>query len=223
MPEPVTEDAWRIDLDQVNAYILKTSEGPVLVDTGLPGGEEAVRRHVRATGQAPEELAAVLVTHTDLDHVGNLASLVEGTRASIHLSPTAANVLDGGARLPWLSTKGLFQRLTGLFVDPPDPQRFDTVEEGDSVLGFRVVETPGHGLGHLAFGREDGLVFVGDLVRLDEDQPRLSPAFVNYDTDQARRSLEHMLETLEEIAIVCAGHGEPMVDDARERLERLLD
>lgn len=223
MPEPVGEDAWRVDLERVNAYVLRTDEGPITVDAGFPDTVDDLREAIRETGQDPDELQAVLVTHTDLDHVGGLAELVEGTDAEIHLSPVAATILTGQGELPWLSTKGLFQRVTNLFVDRPEPACMEIVDEGDRVHGLRVVATPGHGLGHLAFVREtDALVFAGDLVRLDREQPRIAPGFINYDTAEARESLAHLLDVVAEPRVVCSGHGEPLREDARERLERLL-
>lgn len=223
MPEQVAEDAWRVDLERVNAYLIRTEEGLVAVDAGLPTSSEDVHAAIEEIGEDPANLAAVLVTHTDLDHVGGLVDLVEGTEATVYLSPIAAEILTGQRRPPWLSTKGLFQRVTNRFVDAPEPARMEIVDDGDVVHGLRVLATPGHGLGHLSFAREhDGLVFIGDLVRLDREQPRIAPGFINYDTDEAEESLKHLLETLDNVQIVCAGHGEVMVEDPRERLERLV-
>lgn len=223
MPEPVADDAWWVDLDHVNAYVLETEEGPVLVDAGLPRSTEDLREAIEETGQDPAELAAVLVTHTDIDHVGGLAELVHGTEAEVHVSPVAAEILTGQRKPPWLNTKGLFQRVMNRFVETPEPERMAIVEDGDQVHGFQVLATPGHGMGHLSFARErDGLVFVGDLVRLDKAQPRIAPPYINYDTDEAEASLRHLLDTVGNIETVCSGHGEPLRDDPRERLERLL-
>lgn len=221
-PEPVAEDVWRVDLDQVNAYVLRTPEGPITVDAGMPGSAEAMKDAIRETGQDPAELQAVLVTHTDLDHVGGLAHLIEDTEAQVHVSPIAATILTGQRKVPWTNTKGLFQRVTNLFLDRPEPARMEIVDEGDEVHGLRVVATPGHGLGHLAYAREeDGVVFVGDLVRLDKAEPRFSPGFVNYDSEEAKESLRHLLATVERIEVVCAGHGEVMEEGARGELEGL--
>lgn len=223
MPEPIGEDAWWVDLERVNVYVLRTDEGPVTIDAGMPAHAEAIREAIRETGQDPDELQAVLVTHTDMDHVGGLADLVEGTEAEVHLSPIAATILTGQRDLPLLSTKGLFQRVTNKFVDRPEPARMEIVDEGEVVHGLRVIATPGHGLGHLAYARdEDGLVFIGDLVRLDRAEPRIAPGLINYDTDEAEASLAHLLDEVETIEVVCAGHGEPMSHEPRERLERLV-
>lgn len=223
MPEPVVEDVWRIDLGHVNAYLIATDEGPLLVDAGLPGKADEIREAIRETGQDPEDLQAVLVTHTDLDHVGALADLLEGNQAQVYLSPVAAEILTGQHELPWLSSKALFQRVTARFVDAPPVVRFEPVDEDEQVHGLRVIATPGHGLGHVCFVREaDGLVFAGDLVHLDRAEPRIAPWVINYDTDQAGNSLRHLLEEVEHIQTVCAGHGPPMEEDARERLERLV-
>lgn len=228
MPEPVGDDAWRVDLGRVgparvNAYLLRTGAGPVAIDAGFGHTVDELEDAIRATGQDPAELQAVLVTHTDPDHVGGLAQLTAGTDARVHLSSTAAAILTGQHELPWLNTKGIFQRAAEPFVDEVEPARMAIVEEGDLVHGLRVVATPGHGLGHLAYVREaDGLVFLGDLVRMTRGKPHIAPGFINYDTGQARESLGHLLDVIAEPRVACSGHGPPLREDARVLLERLV-
>lgn len=221
MPELVAEDVWWIDLGHVNAYVIDHDEGPVLVDAGLPSSPDEIHAALRELGFDPLDLHAVVVTHTDLDHVGGLAELVDGTDARVFLSEIAALLLTGETELPWLNTKGLFQRVTGYFVDPPATERITTVPDGGEVLGLEAIATPGHGLGHMSFAREDGVVFVGDLVRL-EGEPTIAPSVVNYDTDQARESLATLLERVPSLQTALAGHGEPLTERARERLQAVL-
>lgn len=222
MPARVTDGVHRIDCGNVNAYLVETEEGPVLVDAGMPGDVERIREAITSTGADPADLHAVLVTHTDLDHVGGLAALTAGTDARIHLSQTAAELLTGERKPPWLSTKGLFQRATNPWLDPPPPERFEIVEDGDRVGGFAVVATPGHALGHLSFVDIDRRTcFIGDMVRT-EGGIRFPPSVINYDGGQLRASLAHLLETAPGFEIVCAGHGPPVVEDGYARLKRLL-
>lgn len=224
MPEHLVDGAWRVDLGNVNAYLLETEAGPVTVDAGMPGTVDDLREAMRSVDLDPETLQGVLVTHTDLDHVGGLAELVEGTQARVHLSPVAARLLTGELKPPWLSTKGLFQRVTSPWLDPPPDDRLVEIRDGERVHGFMAVETPGHALGHTVFvDAERGLCLIGDLVRTEKEHPSIPPRFINYDTQRIRSSLRHLLDVAPTIEIVCAGHGEPVRADARNELERLLD
>lgn len=224
MPERVTDGVWWVDLGNVNAYIVETEAGPIAVDAGMPGDADELREAISEVGLDPGALRAVLVTHTDLDHVGGLADLLEGTDAQAYASPVARELLTGERKPPWLSTKGLFQRVTSPWLDPPPPDRIAEIRDGDRVHGMLAVETPGHALGHTAFVDEPrGVCFIGDLVRQESEHPTVPPRFINYDTGRIRTSLEHLLDQAPGIEIVCAGHGEPVRTDAREELERLLD
>lgn len=222
MPEPVTERVWRVDLGRVNAYLVDTDEGPVAVDAGMPGDHDEMCEAMRQVELDPDALRRVLVTHTDLDHVGGLASLVEGTDATIHVSRAAAEILTGERKPPWLSTKGLFQRLTSPWLDPPSPGRLETVEDEDEIDRFVALSTPGHALGHLAFVHVDERVcFIGDLIRA-EGEIAFPPGVINYDGDELRASLRHLLDRAPGFDVVCAGHGEPVRQDAYGTLKRLL-
>lgn len=222
MPERVTDGVWRVDLGNVNAYLLETEAGPVAVDAGMPGDVEDLREAIGEVGYAPEDLQAVLVTHTDLDHVGGLAALVEDNGATVHLSPVAAKLITGERSPPWLSTKGLLQRIASPWLESPPADRLHILQDGDRVHGLRVVETPGHALGHLSFVDEGrGVCFIGDLIRA-EGRLGFPSGLINYDSDQLRASLEHLLDAAPGIDVVCAGHGDPVLEDAHGALEALL-
>ncbi len=222
MPEPVTEHVWRVDLGRVNAYLVDTDEGPVAVDAGMPGDHDEMREAMRQADLDPGALSRVLVTHTDLDHVGGLAALVAETDATIHLSPAAAEILTGERKPPWLSTKGLFQRLTSPWLDPPSADRFELTRDGDEIDRFVALATPGHALGHLAFVHVDHRVcFIGDLIRA-EGEIAFPPRVINYDADELRASLAHLLDRAPGFEVVCAGHGDPVLEDGYGTLKRLL-
>lgn len=222
MAERVVDGVWRVDTGHVNVYLVEAEAGLVAVDAGLPSAPGTVREAIREVGWDVESLAGVLVTHADLDHVGGLAALVEDARARVHLSPRARDLVTGEASPPWTSLRGLMLRFGQWRTDPPPAERLEVVRDGDRVHGFQVLATPGHTRGHLSYVDEvRGLAFVGDLVRTEDRDPALPPGLINADTDRARRSLARLLEAADEIETACAGHGEPLRERARERLEAL--
>ncbi len=113
-----------------------------------PGDPEPVIAHLERSGLMP---AAILVTHHHRDHTGGILTLVERYRIPVY----------GPAR-------------------EPIPGRSEGLAEGDEVdaagLRLRVLEVPGHTLGHLAYAG-DGIVFTGDTLftagcgRLFEGEP----------------------------------------------------
>ncbi|GAA5514299.1 ribonuclease TTHA0252 [Deinococcus carri] len=112
-----------------SAHLLSTRDGPVLIDCGMfQGGEELEARNREAFPFDASDLAAVLVTHAHLDHIGRLPLLVRrGYRGPIFCTaPTAAlaeTVLLDSARL---QVEGFRQdlrraRRVGREADVPEP------------------------------------------------------------------------------------------------------
>lgn len=96
---------------------------------------------------------------------------------------------------------------------PPYPVS-RTLQEGDTVGEFAVIETPGHTPGHLSYWREsDGVLIVGDTVfsmdivtfRHGLHEP---PKLFTLDPEQNRRSIRKLAEL--EPKLLCFGHGKPV-------------
>ena len=102
-----------------------------------------------------------------------------------------------------------------------------TMNEGDEVAGFRVIELPGHSPGQIGLWREsDRLALSSDcFYTIDlwgrSCDPQLPAAFYNYDTEQARSSLRKLAAL--EPAAAWPGHARPATGDVRAQLERAAD
>lgn len=219
--------------DHLHVHVLDTPEGPVVVDTGCVGSEEALDAGLAALGV---ESPRVLVTHAHIDHWG-LATRISDTILA-HDGIEDSLALASGTRPPRLRYPGLpdpdamneaFRVYSRLFEGVP---RVSTVRDGDRIGDWRILHTPGHDSVHISLLRErDGLLLCGDLL-LPGFTPNIQPHW-DEDTD----SLDDFLRSLDRIAglpvsLVLPAHGEPYADAAgrarelREhharRLERLL-
>ncbi|MGZ4440852.1 MAG: MBL fold metallo-hydrolase, partial [Gaiellaceae bacterium] len=135
----------------------------------------------------------ILITHSDVDHIGGVAALAEGTGVEVWAPEGEADALRRG------ETRG------GMRVPPHDPEH--TVSEGDVVtvagIAFEVVDVPGHSAAHIAF-HHDGELFAGDLLfagsvgRVD---------LVGGDWLTLLASVRHLLELFPPETIVYPGHG----------------
>jgi len=78
-----------------------------------------------------------------------------------------------------------------------------------------IVAIPGHTPGSvsLLFSRARTLI-AGHAIASHEGEPMLG--VFNSDPDQARQSFRALAEL--DIDVACFGHGEPLLDNARERL-----
>jgi glyoxylase-like metal-dependent hydrolase (beta-lactamase superfamily II) len=100
-----------------------------------------------------------------------------------------------------------------------------TVQEGDEVAGFKVIELPGHAPGLIGLFREsDRLALVSDcFYTLDPQTGIKGPARVphaafNIDIEQARQSIRK-LAALEPSA-AWPGHADPVSGDTVAELQR---
>ena len=92
-----------------------------------------------------------------------------------------------------------------------------TVNEGDEVAGFKVIELPGHAPGQIGLWREcDRLAITSDcFYTLDmwgrSCAPHLPEPLYNFDTEQARASIRKLAAL--EPAAAWPGHAEPLTGD----------
>src|SRR5262249_5975269 len=150
-PMPPVVDCFVLSSYESNCYVVRTDRSAseaVVID---PGGDPSTLRLELARLGA--RTVAILVTHTDVDHVAGVAELAEGTGAEGWAPAGERGALRDGV------TRG------GAYVKQHEPEH--AVAGGDAIavagLSFQVVDVPGHSPGHVAFVAE-GTIFSGDLL-----------------------------------------------------------
>ena len=182
-----------LDSGPGQAYLLRRGTQAVLIDTGIAGQGDAIAGALAAWGLDREALTHVLLTHWHPDHVGSAAEVGNWPNAQIWAHRIDAPIIRG-------DSYGTFPRLThteqqlyaqiGDSVPSAAPARVDR-ELGDDErlegLGARVIYTPGHTDGSIAFLFEEASVlFTGDVATQQQGQVVLGP----FDNDRrtARQS-----------------------------------
>jgi hydroxyacylglutathione hydrolase len=205
----VAEDVWQIALtprDGINAYLL----GDVLVDAGTAAhGKKLV---ALLAGRA---VAAHALTHAHIDHAGGSKAVTEALGLPLWVGAADAEAAETGDA-PTADTwaKPLLSR--GRFPGTPVALR---LQEGDTVAGFKVLDTPGHSAGHVSYWRErDRVLVLGDVLNnmhlvTTMVGLRTPPAIFTPDPALNRRVI-HRLAALEP-ALVLFGHGPPLRDTAK--------
>ena len=59
----------------VNAHLIRSGAGCILVDTGIPGSERKIARALARHGLSVQDIKLIIVTHAHTDHAGSAARL----------------------------------------------------------------------------------------------------------------------------------------------------
>lgn len=184
---------------------LVTGPEVALFDTGLPASGPAVLRYLEQVGLSARELQVIALTHADPRHAGAAPWLRRNTAARLYASSEEAAILAGQA--PAGPVRQTWRWVLARFGQPVEACLVDGVlEPDDMVAGFRVIPTPGHTMGHIAFYREqDGVLIAGDAVRI-AGADILAPNFWTSASEvRARISASHLAEL--SIHLLVPGHG----------------
>ena len=182
------------------SYLILGDE-PVLVDTSFPGRGPAILQSLRELGLDPKDLAHIVLTHHDVDHIGNAKTLVAVTGATLWATAEEVPYIEG--RLKGQGARKLIQAL--IRVDRPQVER--TYEAGLLIGGLEVISTPGHTPGHVSLLYGDVLL-AGDLVQTKKGRLQPAPRLLTWDKEVLRTSLRQMGQFA--FQWVCPAHGEPV-------------
>jgi glyoxylase-like metal-dependent hydrolase (beta-lactamase superfamily II) len=207
------------------SLIVDPTHGPTLVDTGLPGQFDAIAAGLAQVGARVEELARIVLTHQDIDHVGSLHRLVESNGARVLAHAIEAPFIDGTqlprfARPEILAIRPELRAVAEQFQPTPVDELLADGMRLDLAGGVRVIFTPGHTSGHICLYLERSKALIaGDALtaeagRLQGPNPQATP-----DMTQAGRSVDKLAE-LDVATIVCY-HGGVVQEDANGQLRRV--
>ena len=111
-----------------NSAVVASARTRLLVDAGLSCRETF--RRMRAAGEEPEKLDAILVTHEHSDHVTGLEMLARKTRAAVYMT--------ADTREAWVRDR----RQSALDHQPPRVERMESFSAGHSFVVGDITVTP---------------------------------------------------------------------------------
>jgi glyoxylase-like metal-dependent hydrolase (beta-lactamase superfamily II) len=151
----------------IAAFVIRTADGPVLVETGPESTYTALARGLQSLGEAPEAVRHVLLTHIHLDHAGAAWRLAEHG-ATVYVHPVGAPHLADPSRLLASASKIYGDKMDALWgrLEPVPADRLRTVGDREILriggVSIEALHTPGHANHHIAY-RLDGAMFTGDV------------------------------------------------------------
>jgi steroid delta-isomerase-like uncharacterized protein len=224
--ERIAEGVWLVrgGIPKImNVYLIEDDGGVTVFDAGAADMTPALAGAAARLGG----IKRVVLGHADADHRG----AAPGLNAPVYCHPDERQAAESpDSHRPYWDRSKLDVRgrtvLWRLLVtwDGGPVEIAGTVDEGDEIAGFTVVNLPGHAPGLIGLFREsDRLALVSDTIyTLGAQSGRREPAHVphpafNQDTEQARESIRKLAAL--DPTTVWAGHADPVTGDVQAQLQ----
>lgn len=207
----------------VNCYLVRENDGLTLIDTMVGGSANQI--YTAANG-LNRPLRRILLTHAHMDHVGSLDALSNKLRSvEVAVGHRESRLLTGDFRTepgePTDKVRGSFSKVQTV------PSAL--LNEGECYGSLKVIASPGHTPGHLAFfDVRSGTLIAGDALtavgglRVSGDGPAIFP-FANWATwhkPTALASARKLAELAPKKIVV--GHGKPVMENATQALKEAI-
>jgi metallo-beta-lactamase class B len=149
-PFRIADHTWYIGTQGLTALLIRTPEGAVLIDGGLPQAADMLLQRMRELGVQPHDLKLILHSHAHGDHAGPIAAIKRATGARVVSNAESAVLLARGGSNDLHFGDGILY---------PAVQADRLVMDGEAVElgGIRFVAhyTPAHTPGSLSWSWRD--------------------------------------------------------------------
>lgn len=152
----------------IAAYLIETSAGPVLIETGPGSTLATLQAQLGQHGYQPNDIRHIIVTHIHFDHAG-AAGWWAQNGATLYVHHFGAQHLINPEKLLASATRIYGDRMGPLWGDilPAPADKVQLLADGDQVqvgdARFDIIETPGHARHHHVIRLGD-VAFTGDVA-----------------------------------------------------------
>jgi len=152
----------------IAAYLMESSDGPILFETGPHSTFEHLKAGLERHGYQLADLKHVFITHIHLDHAGAAWALAEHG-ADVYLHPFGQRHMNDPSKLISSATRIYgddMDRLWGTLKGIPADQLRVVKHEEIITIGDKEIKawhTPGHAVHHIAWQINDQLI-AGDVA-----------------------------------------------------------
>ena len=173
MPEQTIITIDVLPMGMINAFLVVSDNGRVLIDAGIPGSEDKIEAKIRRHGVELKDLDLIVITHAHGDHAGAACALRERSGAPIvaHEAELPHYLQEKPMRYCPTGWVGRLLKKTGRLERGYQPFRPDILLQGSEPFNLSaygvtgsVISTPGHTLGSLSVTLTNKRVVAGDLL-----------------------------------------------------------
>lgn len=191
-----------IKTKNANFYVIEDDGGYIAIDAG-GGNKNIAKDELSKLNIEPERITAVLLTHSDFDHISALSLF---KNATIYISKQEVQMIDGSVSRMFVIGKNR------LNCD------YKVIENNEEIYLGKVkvksILTPGHTNGSMSYILDDKYLFVGDTLSLKNGQVGLFNSLFNMNDDIQKESIEKLAK-IENVEYVFTAHY-GFTDNCRE-------
>ena len=187
----IVDGIYAIQDGYVNLFIIKAGESYIAMDSG--NHADHVQRELNRMNIDPKKVAAVFLTHSDVDHAAGLSLF---RNAVIFISKQEEQMIDGRTtRFLVLKNK----------INHPYELLEDNQVLTISDLSIKGIPTPGHTPGSMSYLINDIWLFTGDSMSLKEGKVLAFNDVFNMDSKTQETSL-NMLSHVAGVSYIFTAH-----------------
>ena len=188
----IVDNIFAIKDEFVNMYLLQDSNNYIAIDAGKD--LDVVSAELKKLNINPDMVIAVLLTHSDPDHVAGLPLF---KNAKIYLAKAEVPMLTGEKqKIPGVSNKISRNDYTLL-------EDHQTLIIGNE-KSFSIL-TKGHTSGSMCFQVNDKYLFTGDILSLENGKIGHSVKFLDMDHEMATKSIS-IITNLPNVEYIFTAH-----------------
>ena len=95
-PFQLIDNIYYVGTDGIAVYVIKTSQGLILMDTAMPQSTGMIKDNIAKLGFKVADIKIILNTHAHLDHTGGFAEIKKETGAQLIAGERDKPLLEGG-------------------------------------------------------------------------------------------------------------------------------
>lgn len=178
-----------------NMFFIQSDSGYIAIDAGT--NKDAIEKTLAELSINPSDIRYLLLTHSDYDHVGSLATF---SNAQLLMSEDE-----------WQMVSGVTKRNQSKYNSLPAGVDMNSVElladgqelslDGQSV---RCMKTPGHTPGSMSYLIDGKYLFTGDAVRIKGNRLLVHP--FTMDEKEAQITIEMLMAAKESYSLLFTAH-----------------
>jgi len=95
-PFHLIDNIYYVGTDGIAVYVIKTSDGLILMDTAVPQATGMLKDNIAKLGFKESDIKVILNTHAHFDHTGGFAEIKKDTGAQLIAGARDKPLLEGG-------------------------------------------------------------------------------------------------------------------------------